>query len=241
MRYLRVLVLVLVSALPVFAQPPNRLAVVERVAAADPDRFACAHTERGCAYDYIIALVCELRQEDARWHLNGRRGDATRMSWDAINWLGFGPGRDPATGQPVTIIDVIGGAGAPGARPVWQAFTSDPTAGAAIVPASCPGSTPPPTPTPQPTPPPVDLSGLTAKVDALSAQVSRLSAQINTSHAALAADIGAVKGVADAAAHDANVGALAILDVKNWLASGLAVSLRASFIGTINGEVKARP
>lgn len=130
----RVFVL-LFLAVPAWAQP-NQLAVVQRVAAADPARFTCAHTDRPCAYDFIEALVCELRASDTRWGMNGRRGDPTRPSWDALNWCGSGPATDPtgACTQPVTIVDVIAGAGGPNPQPTWQVFANDATPGAFLVP-----------------------------------------------------------------------------------------------------------
>lgn len=127
--------LLIVLAAPAWAQP-NRLDVVTRVAEADPARFACAHTDRPCAYDYIEALVCELRKDDARWAMNGRRGDPARPSWDAINYCGTGPATDPtgACRERLTIVDVIVGAGGDNPRPTWQAFVNDTTAGAWLVP-----------------------------------------------------------------------------------------------------------
>lgn len=136
MRMTLGLFLALLLAAPAAAQP-NRLETVQAVAAADPARFACAHTDRPCAYDYITALVCELRKTDQRWGMNGRRGDPARPSWDAINYCGTGPATDP-TGQcaeRLTIVDVIVGAGGPDPRPTWQAFTGDATPGAWLVPA----------------------------------------------------------------------------------------------------------
>lgn len=143
------------------AQVPNKLTVVEKVAAADAARFECAHTSRPCTYDFIKALACELHQADPRFGMNGRRGDPSpdRWSWDALNFCGGGPATDPTGKCPsaLTIIDVIAGAGAPGARPIWQAFTSDQTPGAWIQPVCKPTPKPdPPPPAPKPKPYPGD-------------------------------------------------------------------------------------
>lgn len=45
---------------------------------------------------------------------------------------------------------------------------------------------------------------------------------------------------AAAAAHDAKVGAEAVLVVKDWLAQGLALRLNARFIGAVTGEVTVK-
>lgn len=136
------IVITLGLAAPVSGQVPNKLAVVEKVAAADPARFECAHTSRSCTYDFVKALACELHAADPRFGLNGRRGnpDPNQWSWDALNFCGSGPAKDPtgACAGALTVIDVIASAGAPGARPVWQAFTSDPTPGAWIQPVCKP-------------------------------------------------------------------------------------------------------
>lgn len=148
-QMLQSVVVIFALAAPAWAQP-NRVDVVTRVAEADPARFACAHTDRPCAYDYIEALVCELRKDDPRWAMNGRRGDPARPSWDAINYCGTGPATDPtgACREQLTIVDVIVGAGGDNPRPTWQAFVNDTTAGAWLVP-DCDAAPPPP---PQPGP-----------------------------------------------------------------------------------------
>jgi len=243
MRYRSILTLLaLLIAVPAFAQPPNRIDVVTRVADADPARFACAHTDRACAYDFIQALVCELRAGgDTRWGMNGRRGDPGRPSWDAVNWCGGGPATDPTGGCAgrLTIVDVIGGAGGPNPRPAWLSFDSDPTAGAFLVPtcsvAPTPNPTPTPTPTPQPPAPTVDLAPVLAKLDALAAQVAALQAAQGEQGMSLALALEA----AQRAAHNAEQGALAVLDVKNWLDAGLLIELRVpTFGGTARGTAR---
>ena len=242
MRHLFTTLVLLCIALPATAQP-NRLAVVERVAAADAARFACAHTDRACAYDFIEALVCELRREDTRWGMNGRRGDPNRPSWDAINYCGAGPATDPtgACRERVTIIDVIAAAGSSAARPTWQAFTGDPTPGAWIVPdcgtqpAPTPNPTPTPNPPPAPTPAPVDLGPVLARLDAIAARVKALETAVGeaTTVAAEARDR------ADSAAHDANIAARELLIVKDWIAQGLVVELSGGWLGSFRGRVYA--
>lgn len=245
MRRILFLAVAILAAAPAWAQP-NRLDVVERVAEADAARFACAHQpDRACQWDYIIALVCELRREDARWGLNGRRGsyEPSRISWDAINWLGEGPGRDPHTGRPVTVIDVIAGAGAPGQRPTWGVINQAGD-GAWIVPESCPGSTPTPTPTPSPTPETgPDHRAIMTRVGALEQEIKALRATLSEFAPTVLATAANAERAADqatAAAHDAQVGAEAVLVIKDWLAQGLALRLNARFIGTVTGEVTVK-
>lgn len=245
-RHVVVAVVLALLSTPVWAQPPNRLAVVQRVAEADPARFACAHVpDRPCQWDYIIALVCDLRREDERWGLNGRRGsyEPSRLSWDAINWLGEGPGRDPRTGRPVTVIDVIVGAGAPGQRPTWGVIDQAGD-GAWIVPESCPGGTPPspPQPTPPPEPGP-DHQQIMTRIGALEGEIKVLRATLSEFAPMVLATAANAERAADAAtraAHDAKVGAEAILVIKDWLAQGLALRLNARFIGTVTGEVTVK-
>lgn len=57
---------------------------------------------------------------DDRFGLNGKRGNPNDISDDAINFVGEGPGHDPLTGQPVTVFDVIRGAGGPNPEPSWD-------------------------------------------------------------------------------------------------------------------------
>lgn len=244
---LRLVVALLLFAGPAWAEPPNRLDAVQRVAEADPARFACAHQpDRACQWDYIIALVCELRRDDDRWGLNGRRGsyEPSRISWDAINWLGEGPGRDPRTGRPVTVIDVIVGAGAPGQRPTWGVINQAGD-GAWIVPESCPDATPTPTPNPTPTPSPEtpDHQALMTRIGALEGEIKALRATLSEFAPIVLATAANAERAADqatAAAHDAKQGAEATRVIKDWLAQGLALRLNARFIGTVTGEVTVK-
>lgn len=176
--------LCLLLAMPVVVEaqdaPPNRQAVVERLAQAHPDAFRCAHTSAACGWDFIRLLACELRKEDIRWGLNGKRGNPNDLSWDALNWKGFGPARDPATGDPVTVIDVIVGAGAPGARPAWIVFSTDMTPGAWVQP-DCGGAVPPPVPTPPPVDPEIGarLARLEQAIAGMADLLMRLAPQID--------------------------------------------------------------
>lgn len=240
MRHLFTTLVLLCIALPATAQP-NRLAVVERVAAADAARFACAHTDRACAYDFITALVCELRREDPRWGMNGRRGDPSRPSWDAINYCGAGPATDPtgACRERVTIIDVIAAAGSSAARPTWQAFASDPTPGAWIVP-DCGAAPPPPTPQP-PTPPsaPVDIQPVLDRLAGLEAVLIGMGLRLE-----------AIEALSRQAAAEALNAAVRASEIKDTLAARPntdwpeyvgAVSLPGLFGGQRTITMRPRP
>jgi hypothetical protein len=80
-----------------------------------------------------------------------------------------------------------------------------------------------------------------AKLDAIAAHLERLTQQGNASHAALDLKLEALTAQAAAIANDANVGALAVLEVKNWLTSGLVVEMRMpAFGGTARGTVRTQ-
>ena len=102
------------------AQAPNRQDIVDRVIAADPARFACAHVEScgDAKYDWVKAVAWALYQADPRFGLNMKRdNDSQGLSMDAITFR-RGPGdRD------VEVYDICGGCGAPGARGAWQDVT----------------------------------------------------------------------------------------------------------------------
>jgi len=129
---------------------PNMLAEVETCKADYPQAWKDAHTGNPRTEDFIRLLAARLHNLDARFGLNGKRGDPKDISDDAINYIGEGPGHDPATGLPVTVFDVIRGAGGPNPVPSWDRIDqAGPgawvTPGAVVV---------PPLPPPQPTQPP---------------------------------------------------------------------------------------
>lgn len=212
MRLLFTLML-LVGALPAWAQVPNGHATIQRLAAEHPAAFACAHTPAGCAHDFIKLVACDLHAQDARFGLNGKRGNAGDLSWDAINWCGGGPGHDPtgACRGGLTVVDVIGSAGSPAAHPIWLPFVDLPGPGAWVQPTNCGSApTPPPTPpTPVPTnpaPAPVDLGPVLAQLSQLSQQLAALEAQL--------AEVDAHLGRVEATVH---YGAQQTLEVKQLL------------------------
>lgn len=126
---------------------PNMLAEVERCKKKFPQAWKDAHTGNAHTEDFIRILAADLHLIDPKFGLNGKRGNPTDISDDAINYIGEGPGHDPTHGNtPVTVIDVIGAAGSPGAFPAWQVI-DQPGPGAWVKPAPVLEPTPP---TPQP-------------------------------------------------------------------------------------------
>jgi len=101
---------------------PNMLAEVERCKRKFPEAWKDAHTGNAHTEDFIRILASDLHLIDARFGLNGKRGDPNDISDDAINYIGEGPGHDPVTGMPVTVFDVIRGAGGPNPQPSWDAI-----------------------------------------------------------------------------------------------------------------------
>jgi hypothetical protein len=74
-------------------------------------------------------LAKRLHAINPAFGLNGKRGILTDLSQDALNFIGEGPGHDPVTGRPVTVIDVTQGAGGPDPKPQWTVI-DQPGAGA---------------------------------------------------------------------------------------------------------------
>lgn len=129
---------------------PDMLAEVKRCKADYPQAWKDAHTGNPRTEDFIRLLAARLHAIDARFGLNGKRGDPKDISDDAINYIGEGPGHDPATGMPVTVFDVIRGAGGPTPEPSWDRIDlAGP--GAWVAPG---GAIPVPPQPPMPTQPP---------------------------------------------------------------------------------------
>lgn len=95
---------------------PNCEQIIRDLAAQHPQEWRDAHNPSGGgphteAFVKRVAWVLH-STVDARFGLNGKRGNPNDLSDDALNWIGEGPGHDPATGRPVTVIDFIARAGA---------------------------------------------------------------------------------------------------------------------------------
>lgn len=100
---------------------PNYYNTVVEVANKYPQEFREAHTGGPRTELWIKLLGYELNKLDSRFGLNGKRGTDT-LSQDAINYKGEGVGFDPVTGDKITVIDVIAGAGGNNPTPSWQVF-----------------------------------------------------------------------------------------------------------------------
>lgn len=124
---------------------PNMLEEVKRCKEANPVAWRNAHTGNPQTEDFIRILAKDLHEIDPRFGLNGKRGNPLDISDDAINFIGEGPGHDPITLQPVTVFDVIRGAGGPNPEASWDRIDQD-GPGAWVDPNVVPIPTPSPTP-----------------------------------------------------------------------------------------------
>lgn len=128
---------------------PNCQHIVERLSREFPDEWRKAHNPSGGGPEteaFIRRLAYVLHTTvSPNFGLNAKRGNYNDLSDDVVNWIGEGPGHDPKTGSPVTVIDVIGGAGGPDPRPMWMPFSDLPGPGGWVKPEPVAGVvTPPP-------------------------------------------------------------------------------------------------
>jgi len=129
---------------------PNMIEEVRRTRDAHPQAWKHAHTGSPQSKDFIRLLAERLHAINPAFGLNGKRGNYDDLSEDAINFIGEGPGHDPKTGRPVTVFDVIRGAGGPNPEASWDLIDL-PGAGGWVQPGP---STAPELPKPIPTEPP---------------------------------------------------------------------------------------
>lgn len=158
-RLIEIGLVLVVLTVPAFAQVPNMKLRIEQLAKDNPVAFACAHTKRDCAYNFVKLVACKLNPEpsEGSWGLNGRRGNLNAPSWDALNFRGAGNGRDANTGDRVQVVDFIGRAGEPDAYVNWLEFSDPAEASGGWIQPACKGDVPVNYPTagsaPKPTPP----------------------------------------------------------------------------------------
>lgn len=155
---------------------PNCVHIVADLAQRYPQEWKKAHNPSGGGPEteaFIRRLAYVLHTTvDKRFGLNGKRGNPNDLSDDALNWRGEGPGNDPTNGnQPVTVIDVINGAGGPNPQPAWQVFDQLPGPGAWVQPQPVGGS--PEDPPEEPTEP-IDLTPVLMKIAEVGAKVEAL-------------------------------------------------------------------
>lgn len=123
------------------------LAEVNAAKTRYPDAWKSAHVEGDPArYDFIHLLAEDIHAKYPEVALNGKRGNPSDISMDALNIRDeSGPGRTP-DGKRCWVVDVIQGAGGSNPQPTWNRF-SDPqsSSGAHVLPGASPQ---PPTPIP---------------------------------------------------------------------------------------------
>ena len=225
MRWI-VLAFVLVAN-PLFAQgqAPNRLEVVRFVSDEDPARFACAHSGRPCQADWIKAVAAALHAEDARWGLNGKRGNANDLSLDVVTFR-IGP-----TDRHVQAFDICGACGGSNPSAVWNDITNWKTIGqpgtAIWVKPAGTVVTPPVDPIDPPdTPPAVDLAPVLAALATLTEKVDAIAAL------ALAARDAALDAKAEAEQAKVNAS-----DIKHVSLPALLEELKATAHPCYRGRV----
>lgn len=121
------------------------LDVIRRLATEHPQAWRDAHNPSGGGphTEAFVRLVASALNKEVSplFGLNGKRGNRNDISDDVVNYLGAGPGHDPLTNSPVTVIDFIARAGADHDDPderkrpeiVWQPIDM-PGAGAWVKP-----------------------------------------------------------------------------------------------------------
>lgn len=196
---------------------PNCEQIIRDLAAQYPDEWRKAHNPSGGGPEteaFIRRVAWVLYSTvSPRFGLNGKRGNYNDISDDVVNWLGEGPGTDPATGQPVTVIDVIAGAGGPDPKVYWGLIDA-PGPGGWVKPEpvgdSSSGGGGTPLPAPPSTPPAPDY---TAKLDALTKRLDALLEAVSRAEAALVR----VDHNASVAAHESLNAAVRASDIKTQI------------------------
>lgn len=106
---------------------PNYLTDVQAARLKYADAWSHAHIDGDPRrHEWIRLFAKDLHAKDPRANLNGKRGNPHDLSADAINFLcdrADSEGRTPE-GFPCAVIDVIGDAGLPIAKPAWSVFTT---------------------------------------------------------------------------------------------------------------------
>ncbi len=107
----------------------DMLADVEAYAAANPVDLANSCIDTGGTWDFMDGLVAYLQAIDERVGFNGKRGDITDPSEDAIAYY-HGPLPPISGSNDVYVIDVIAGHCGPSPSAAWQNVTTPLAAGA---------------------------------------------------------------------------------------------------------------
>jgi len=132
---------------------PNYLEDVKAAKVKYADAWTHAHVEGDPRkHEWITLFAADMHAKDSRVAMNGKRGNPSDLSMDALNILctsAESSGRTPE-GLPCVVVDVIGGAGGPNPQPTWTVFTNAAEGSGAHV---IPGAVPQPPIPPQPQPP----------------------------------------------------------------------------------------
>ncbi len=169
---------------------PNYLAQVRTARDQYPEAWRSAHVSGDPkAWDFSRLLARDLHAIDPRIGLNGKRGNPNDLSMDALNFRGEGPGYDPVNGNtPITVIDVITGAGGPNPQPGWLVFSELAGPGVWVQPDRFSVPTPPVPPLPlAPAPAPVDLTPILQQLHHLKTTLETLQDRILTIQVTVAA------------------------------------------------------
>lgn len=210
---------------------PNYQSTVAALAAQYPAEWRAAHTGGPQTEAFIRRLAWVLHQQDARVGLNGKRGNPSDISDDALCYDGVSEKGDvdpTRGGAPVTVIDCIVAAGGPNPQPAWNlADKATPQPHAAWVQpqpvgGEVPGPSPTPTPTPTPAPDcryqPVDLAPVLARLDALMERMEAIEAEQEAQR----------EDIATAAAY--------AKDCRAALANGLAIEATGSGLRWVGSQ-----
>jgi hypothetical protein len=97
--------------------PPDMFWVVAQVAAQYPGALFNSCQEHGGNWEFMDRVVDRLRQIDARWGYNCKRGNCSDPSHDVVDY-NWGSRADEGTTE-VYIIDIIGGHCGASPAPAW--------------------------------------------------------------------------------------------------------------------------
>jgi len=92
--------------------PPNMSSVVNAVATEFPQYLSNSCQDKGGTWDFMDEVVRRLNAQDPNWGYNGKRGNTSDLSEDAISYLAGGT-------TSVFVIDIIGGHCGDNPTPTW--------------------------------------------------------------------------------------------------------------------------
>lgn len=202
---------------------PDYRTVVSDLAAQYPAEWAQAHTGSAQTEAFIRRLAARLYALDPRFGLNGKRGNPDDISDDAICFDGYAAGQDydpTRNNAPVTVIDVIGGAGGPNPVPAW-AYPLTPAAAAWVRPVA--GTEPPVAP------PRCQFQPATG----LHTQVTVLQAAVDATHD----DVLALQEALAVALDETRQVKALLANVSARLEQGGVLDASVKYLGAVRGKV----